>query len=92
MADLTPSAPLSISMIESFIGLPPSEEASFASPSIFEEIILKKFSRTSILFIKLKSNPFLESFFLLILELLQYHLNFEIHFLKNLLIPRSLNF
>ena len=39
MADFTPSAPLSISMIESFIGLPPSEEANIASSSIFEEII-----------------------------------------------------
>ena len=82
MAVLTPSAPLSISIIESLMGFPPSEEASFASPSILEETILKKFSRTSILFIKLKSNPFLGNFFLLILELLQYHLFFEIQFLE----------
>ena len=63
MADFTPSAPLSISMSESFIGLPPSEEANIASSSIFEEIILKKFSRTSILLIWLKSKPFFREFF-----------------------------
>ena len=62
MAVLTPSAPLSISIIESLMGLPPSEEASFASPSILDDTTLKKFSRTSILFIKLKSNPFYSEF------------------------------
>ena len=44
------------------MGLPPSEDASFASPSILDDTILKNFSRTSILFIKLKSNPFFREF------------------------------
>ena len=70
MVVLTPSAPLSISIIESLMGFPPSEEASFASPSILEETFLKKFSRTSILFIKLKSNPFFREFFFPIFPLI----------------------
>ena len=64
------------------MGFASSEDASFASPLILDDTILKKFSRTSILFIKLKSNPFFREFLFADSRITSISFVFEIQFLE----------